>query len=58
MAIHCSPMKWSFTMPTACMKAWQMVGPTKLNPRFRSSLLINAVSSDPNLALAKSVTVE
>ena len=31
---------WSLTIPTACMNAQVIVGPTKLNPRSFKSLLI------------------
>src|SRR4051812_16217778 len=33
---HC--LTWSLTMPVACMKAYMMVVPTNLNPRFLRSL--------------------
>ncbi len=32
------PSRWSFTSPIACMKAYTVVGPTKLQPRFLRSL--------------------
>ncbi|MOA66777.1 hypothetical protein D3C78_1936540 [compost metagenome] len=28
------PLMWSLTMPTACMKAYIVVGPTNVQPRF------------------------
>ena len=31
---------WSLTMPTACINAYIVVGPTKRKPRFFMSLLI------------------
>ena len=33
-------------MPAACMKAWQIVVPTKRNPRFRRSLLMASPSGE------------
>lgn len=32
------PSKWSLTNPIACMKAYIVVGPTKIQPRFLRSL--------------------
>ena len=32
------PWMWSLTSPIACMKAYMVVGPTKLHPRFLRSL--------------------
>ena len=32
------PSRWSLTSPMACMKAYTVVGPTKLQPRFFRSL--------------------
>ena len=32
-------MTWSFTMPVACIWAYMIVDPTKLNPRLTRSLL-------------------
>ena len=34
------PTRWSLTMPTACMKAWTMVGPQNANPSALSALPI------------------
>jgi hypothetical protein len=41
--------RWSFTSPAACISAYAVVGPTKRNPRRRSSL---ASASDSGVAAA------
>ena len=43
---HTHPASWSLTMPVACMKAYIVVDPTKLNPAFRSALLMASDSGE------------
>ncbi len=39
------PTRWSFTIPTACMKAWMIVGPQKENPSAFNALPIRFETS-------------
>ena len=48
------PSRWSLTRPMACMKAYMVVGPTKLQPRLRRSLESACDAGEVGMALTAS----